>query len=62
MKKLNVRKTSISEVRKMWGIPAVFESNELYIRCNSKGDVRWDIAPVYTGEELIQRDNVTILN
>lgn len=33
----------------------------LYIRCSQRGKVNWDIAPVYTADELIERDNVRIV-
>jgi len=62
MKKLNVKKTSLHELNEKWGfIPIIYSVFEpLYIRCNSKGEVNWDKAPVYTHEELIGRNNVKI--
>lgn len=64
MKKLNVRKTSAEELNKKWGFfpPRPWVGRDLFIRCNRKGNVNWDVAPVYTSEELITRNNVSILN
>lgn len=62
MKRLNVKVTSIAELTEKWGFnPGLFLKGDLYIRCNSKGDVNWKNAPVYRSTELIERNNVKIL-
>lgn len=64
MKLLNVKKTSLREVARYWSginIPPNWIETTLFIRSNAKGIVDWEVAPVYTCEELIERDNVTIL-
>lgn len=53
MKTLNVVKTNPGELAKKWGFyPSL--PNELYIRCNQKGVINWEIAPVYTWKEIQQ--------
>lgn len=67
---MNVVKTSYEELEKQWGFfphyppqnPAkVFVRHELYIRCNVKGKVNWDLSPVYTKQELEERGNFNIV-
>lgn len=60
---LNVKTTNKAELTKQWGIiPLGYSPSEtLYIRCNAKGQVNWDKAPVYQAHELVER-KVTILN
>lgn len=51
MKTLNVIKTSRFELFKKWGfMPSI--GGELFIRCNSKAEINWDKAPVYTWREI----------
>ncbi|MBS1535331.1 MAG: hypothetical protein JST78_09655 [Bacteroidetes bacterium] len=56
---LNVKKTSVTEIAKEWGdtslIPLHWTKVEIYIRCNAKGVVNWEIAPVYVASELFNR-------
>jgi hypothetical protein len=62
MKKLNVKKTDLAEVTVKWKfLPVLLFGKELFVRCNAKGIINWDKAPVYTSEELILKDNVSIL-
>ena len=62
MKKLNVKKTDFNEIAKMWGFhpPVKWASKLLFVRCNLRGKINWDKAPIFRAEELIERDNVTI--
>ena len=61
-KKLHVKKTTISEVSTKWGINAsCLIGKSFYVRCNSKGIVNWDVAPIFSADELIERDKVIIL-
>ena len=53
MKTLNVIKTNLSELTEHWGFrPSI--GGELFIRCNAKGEVNWDKAPVYKWSEIQQ--------
>lgn len=64
-KTLNVVETNLEEIKKMWAIPSTpihwKKSERFFIRCNSKGQIKWEIAPVYTEKELKQRGNFNIL-
>lgn len=51
MKTLNVIKTNNRELAEKWGF-FPFLRGELFIRCNSKAEINWDKAPVYTWEEI----------
>jgi hypothetical protein len=59
--KLSLRKTSNAEITKQWGFDTHLQHKSLYIQCNSKGEVNWDKASVYSAEELVGKDNVEIL-
>ncbi|MGR3218493.1 MAG: hypothetical protein ACUZ8H_01565 [Candidatus Anammoxibacter sp.] len=62
MKTLNVKKTSLQELKEQWGFePILLIGREIYIRCNAKGEINWDVAPVYSHDELIERNDVNIL-
>lgn len=54
---LHVKLTSSSEVTQKWGFPPFTALMEilmpLYIRCNVKGEVNWDAAPLYNQMDLI---------
>jgi hypothetical protein len=62
MKKLNVLKVTKAKVMEKWGVglPLIWPC-PVYIRCNSKGEVNWEKAPVYQESELIVRGNYQIL-
>ena len=62
MKRLHVKKVSPKTVNNKWGFHAYRLHHVLYIRCNVKGNINWDKAPVYHAEELVGRDNVKILS
>lgn len=63
MKNLNVKSVSPKEVAKQWKVNESMlpQTKELFIRCNSKGEVNWEVAPIYRKEELEERGNYTIL-
>jgi hypothetical protein len=45
---LNVKEVTKKEVSEFWNIELPFKwPNVLYIRCNAKGDINWDKAPIY---------------
>ena len=56
---LNVKKTSALELAEKWGdptlIPLLWHRVELYIRCNAKGEVKWETSLVYRASELFNR-------
>lgn len=59
-KKLNLKPTSNLELNEKWGLNISLKG-KLYIRCNAKGIVNWEKAPVYNHVELIGRENVNII-
>lgn len=61
MRKLNVLKVTKAKVGEKWGIglPLIWPC-PVYIRCNSKGEVNWEKAPVYQKIELESRGNYEI--
>ncbi|MDR6844490.1 hypothetical protein [Flavobacterium granuli] len=61
MRKLNVLKVTKAKVQEEWGyiLPLIWPYH-VYIRCNSKGDVNWEKAPVYQKTELDNRGNYEI--
>jgi len=63
MKILNVKSTNKEEIEEVWQLPLPENLNnkELFIRCDSKGSVNWESAPVYTKEELEERGNYQII-
>lgn len=60
MKTLNVKPVTSMQVTEKWKIPMPFVGVR-YIRCNAKGEVNWDKAPLFTAEELIERNDVKII-
>lgn len=59
---LNVKETSKKEVQQKWETPLpLLWPDTLYIRCNAKGVVNWEIAPVFRPEELIKRGNYNVI-
>jgi hypothetical protein len=63
MKNLNVKHVTQKELEQKWSVklPVSFYLRELFIRCNKKGEVNWEVAPVYTKEELEKRGDYTTL-
>jgi hypothetical protein len=63
MKTLNVKSTTKNEVESKWGLklPYGFTNKEIFIRCDSKGNVNWDNAPVYIKQELEERGDYQII-
>lgn len=63
MRKLNVLKVTKAKVQEEWGyiLPLICPYH-VYIRCNSKGEVNWEKAPVYQKIELENRGNYEIHN
>ena len=63
MRTLNVKATTKYEVEKKWGFTLPWMlSKELYIRCNAKGEVNWDKAPIISAEKLVKRGNYKVQN
>ena len=62
-RKMHVKKLTYSELIKQWGFEpvALNKFTPKYIRCNAKGEVSFDTAPVYEADELIEKNNVIIL-
>lgn len=65
MKLLNVVPITVQELANKWNSPHVtwspsFTKEPIFIRSNSKGEINWDKAPVYTRSELKNR-NVQVL-
>jgi hypothetical protein len=63
MRKLNVKKTNKEEVMRKWDIATcpVKWADTMYIRCNAKGEVNWEVATLYQPNELIERGHFNIL-
>jgi hypothetical protein len=64
---LNVKKTDIVEVESHWGFYPTIHGRpvgvqSIYVRCNVKGSVNWDKAPIYTACELLKRGNVNLID
>jgi hypothetical protein len=62
MRTLNVKKTTKKEVMSEWGFAPLKRSDILFVRCNSKGEIKWDIAPIYEPIELLERGNYNIIS
>lgn len=61
MRTLNVKKVTKTDLSNKWQLPLPKGWGYLlYIRCNKKGEVNWDKAPVYTPVELIERGNYKV--
>jgi len=63
MKTLNVKPITKKQLEERWEmkLPQSFSNRELFIRCNKKGEVNWEVAPVYTKDELEKRGDYNIL-
>jgi hypothetical protein len=62
-KTLNVKRTTNSEIAANWELdysPGM--TGELFVRCNAKGEINWEKAPIYRLEELLKRGDVNLLN
>lgn len=65
MNQLNVKKVTKSELSEKWGfyIGSLIRSQfQLYIRCNAKGKINWDKAPVYNSQEIDAIRRLRIVN
>jgi hypothetical protein len=60
-KTIHVKATTNAELTEKWGFNPQ-QKGLLYIRCNSKGAVNWDKAPVYTALEIYGRPHIKIIN
>lgn len=62
MKALYIKATTWDEVSKKWGVnPAPgFFNVELFVRCNSKGEVNWDKTCLYKASELFNKKVVVV--
>lgn len=63
MRLLNVMQVSQKEIEENWNLklPQSFYGCELFIRCNSKGKINWEVAPFYTKQELENRGDYQII-
>jgi len=61
MRKLNVLKVTKAKVLEKWGfgLPFIWPC-PVFIRCDSKGKVNWEKAPICQKIELEQRGNYQI--
>ena len=62
-KTLNVKRITVSELEEKWGfsLPTGLRAQRaLFVRCDAKGNVNWDKAPVYCESELKDRPVVEI--
>lgn len=57
---LNVVATDNKTLSEKWKI-SVNLNGDLYIRSNYKGAINWEVAPVYSMEELNSRGNFNII-
>jgi hypothetical protein len=59
---LNVKKTTRLELSEKWGVPLPphWHDHLLHIRCNAKGIVNWENAPVFLLPLLKKRGNYKI--
>jgi hypothetical protein len=65
MKTLNVKATNRSEIQSQWGFPIAmgkWATEPLFVRCNAKGEVNWDKAPIYKRSELFERGSVKVIS
>lgn len=61
MRTLNVKKVTKKEVEQKWNDPLpIVWGNTLYMRCNAKGEINWEKAPVYQPNELVERGNYVV--
>jgi hypothetical protein len=62
MKTLNVKRTTIQEIQDNWNMPIpCFGGSEYFVRCNSKGIVNWDNAPIMQKSDLDKRGYYMII-
>lgn len=58
--KLHVKQTNNKQLLEKWGFNPAYKG-DIYIRCNKKGVVNYNSAPVYSLCELLLRGNVVLL-
>ena len=63
MRLLHVKKVTREQIALKWGFVPVLPQykDHAYIRCNRKGEINWDNAPVYGLDRLLIRGNTKIL-
>ena len=61
VKKLHVKRTTANEISKKWGFQYSGTDSVYFIRCNAKGLINWDVAPVYRMGEILNHKNCVIL-
>ncbi len=60
-KKLNVKRITKKELEEKWEMKLpLLKQDVVFIRCNAKGEVNWEKAPIYSAEELLLRGNYGI--
>lgn len=60
---LYVKKITRKELADAWGFDSFpSRSDSFFIRCKKNGDINFDTASVYQPQELVGRNNVTVLN
>lgn len=54
---LNIRETTIKEIEKNWGITPLLKNRlaPVFVRCNPKGEVNWEITSHYQLDDLVGR-------
>ena len=55
MKTLNVKRITTKELTEKWGFVPPWKSQDVFVRCDAKGNVNWEKAPVYFESELKDR-------
>lgn len=63
---LYVKEVTREELSKKWDFNVSISLNNsrsepLYIRCTKSGKVNWEMAPIYTAQQLASWDRVKIL-
>lgn len=57
-----MRRTNNLELAKHWGLDlAIYLGKEIFVRCNSKGVIKWETTLLFTLDELLLRGNVKIV-
>lgn len=62
---LYIKKVSVEDVTREWQISPlsrwITKDNMCYVRCRKDGSVNWSTTSVYTVDELIERNNITLI-